>query len=68
MSGDGIAAIRDHVVASSELADRLARITDVDELRAAAVDVGSAIGVVVTPAELDDALAAGTRRSLERWL
>ena len=68
MRAAGLTLIRDHVLASPELAARLARIADADELRAAVLEVGSAIGATVTPAELDEAFAAGTRRSLERWL
>jgi hypothetical protein len=68
VSAGGLAAIRDHVVASPELAGRLAAMADADELFAAVLEVASAIGAAVTPDDLAAALDVGTRRGLERWL
>jgi hypothetical protein len=68
VSAAGFAAVRDHVVASPDVAERLAAIADRDELCAAVLALASATGADVTESDLDDALVAGTRRTLERWL
>jgi hypothetical protein len=68
MSAAGFAALRDHVVAEPELAARLASIDDAADLFTAVLELAAVSDVDVSEADLVEAIAAGKRRVIERWL
>lgn len=68
MGGDGLAALRELVLADPALHDRLLAVPDRPAFVAAVVAVAAERGLAVEGADVEAALVAARRSWLERWV